>query len=91
MSVNTGLSAVSDHLLMVAVVVYSLALLAYAGDFAYGRRARSAAKPVAQPVSELAGVGVGARGADEPPAAATTAAVTGADSPAAAEAEETPA
>ncbi|HWG13033.1 MAG TPA: c-type cytochrome biogenesis protein CcsB [Streptosporangiaceae bacterium] len=64
MSVNTGLSAVSDHLLMVAVVVYSLALLAYAGDFAYGRRARAAAKPVAQPVSELAGVG--ARGTDEP-------------------------
>jgi cytochrome c-type biogenesis protein CcsB len=63
MSVNTGLSAVSDHLLMVAVVVYSLALLAYAGDFAYGRRARAASKPVAQPVAELAGVG--ARGTDE--------------------------
>jgi cytochrome c-type biogenesis protein CcsB len=64
MSVNTGLSAVSDHLLMVAVVIYSLALLAYAGDFAYGRRTRAAAKPVTQPVSALAGVG--ARGADEP-------------------------
>jgi cytochrome c-type biogenesis protein CcsB len=66
MSVNTGLSAVSDHLLMVAVVIYSLALLAYAGDFAYGRRARAAAKPVAEPVSELASVG--ARGTDEPAA-----------------------
>ncbi|HEX4258786.1 MAG TPA: c-type cytochrome biogenesis protein CcsB [Streptosporangiaceae bacterium] len=86
MSVNTGLSAVSDHLLMVAVVVYSLALLAYAGDFAYGRRVRAAAQPVAQPVSELAGVGVGARGADEPAAAATTEA----NAPAVAEAEETP-
>jgi cytochrome c-type biogenesis protein CcsB len=90
MSVNTGLSAVSDHLLMVAVVIYSLALLAYAGDFAYGRRARSAAQPVAQPVSELAGVGagVGVRGADEPAAAGTSEA---SDGPADAEAEETPA
>ena len=58
--VNTGLSAVSDHVLMVAVVIYSLAMLAYAGDFAYGRRARAAA-PAAEPVSELAAVG--ARGA----------------------------
>jgi len=92
MSVNTGLSAVSDHLLMVAVVIYSLALLAYAGDFAYGRRARSAAQPVAQPVSELAGVGAGAgagaRGVDEPAAAGTSEA---SDGPADAEAEETPA
>ena len=39
---NTGLSAVSDHVLMVAVIIYSLALLAYAGDFAYGRRAQTA-------------------------------------------------
>jgi cytochrome c-type biogenesis protein CcsB len=37
-------------------------MLAYAGDFAYGRRARAAA-PAAQPVSELAGVG--ARGTAE--------------------------
>ena len=56
MSVNTGLSAVSDHVLMVAVVIYSLALLAYAGDFAYGRRAQTATT-AAKPVSELAGVG----------------------------------
>src|ERR1700761_7243539 len=60
MSVNTGLAAVSDHVLMVAVVISSLAMLAYAGDFAYGRRTRTAA-PAVQPVSELAGVG--ARGA----------------------------
>ena len=85
MSVNTGLSAVSDHVLMVAVVIYSLAMLAYAGDFAYGRRVRAAAKPVARPVSELAGVG--ARGADDPAAAGTNEA---GDSPAGAEAEETP-
>jgi cytochrome c-type biogenesis protein CcsB len=62
MSVNTGLSTVSDHLLISAVVIYSLAMLAYAGDFAYGRRTRTAA-PAAQKAPALAGVG--ARGADE--------------------------
>ncbi len=71
MAVNTGLSAVSDHVLMVAVVIYSLAMLAYAGDFAYGRRVRPPATRVAQPVSELAGVGAPASPGTtaEPPAA----------------------
>jgi cytochrome c-type biogenesis protein CcsB len=73
MSVNTGLSAVSDHVLMVAVVIYSLAMLAYAADFAYGRRGR-AAVPAAKPVSELAGVG--ARGAAPDAAENDAAAVT---------------
>jgi cytochrome c-type biogenesis protein CcsB len=81
MAVNTGLSAVSDHVLMVAVVIYSLAMLAYAGDFAYGRRSRPAARPVAQPVSELAGVGAPASPAITDPAAtgpaATDPAATG--------------
>ena len=39
MSDNLGLAQLSDHLLIAAVVIYSLAMLAYAGDFAYGRRA----------------------------------------------------
>ena len=77
MAVNTGLSAVSDHVLMVAVVIYSLAMLAYAGDFAYGRRSRPAAKPVAQPVSELAGVGAPAS-----PASTAGPPPSGADGPA---------
>jgi cytochrome c-type biogenesis protein CcsB len=71
--INTGLAAVSDHVLMVAVVIYSLALLAYAADFAYGRRGR-AAVPATQPVSELAGVG--ARGATPDGGAPHAAAVT---------------
>ena len=41
MSDNLGLAQLSDHLLIVAVVIYSLAMLAYAGDFAYGRRAKA--------------------------------------------------
>ena len=61
MSDNLGLAQLSDHLLIVAVVIYSLAMLAYAGDFAYGRRvkAASAAGKAARPVPELAGVRAG--------------------------------
>jgi len=60
---NLGLAQLSDHLLIVAVVIYSLAMLAYAGDFAYGRRARGAASAkTARPVPELAGVGAGSSG-----------------------------
>ena len=58
MSDNLGLAQLSDHLLIVAVVIYSLAMLAYAGDFAYGRRVKAiAAAKTARPVPELAGVG----------------------------------
>ena len=59
MSDNLGLAQLSDHLLIIAVVIYSLAMLAYAGDFAYGRRVRAAtaAGKTARPLPELAGVG----------------------------------
>src|ERR1022692_3324417 len=75
MSDNLGLAQLSDHLLIIAVVVYSLAMLAYAGDFAYGRRVKtaSAAGEAARPVPELAGVGASGGAATpetpEPPAA----------------------
>ena len=75
MSDNLGLAQLSDHLLITAVVIYSLALLAYAGDFAYGRRVKPAASKTSRPVAELAGVGAGSgAAAAEPPAAATPAA-----------------
>ena len=35
---NQGLAHLSDHLLIVAVVLYSLAVIAFAADFAFGRR-----------------------------------------------------
>ena len=38
MPVNIGMARLSDHLLLATVVIYSLAMLAYAGDIAYGRR-----------------------------------------------------
>ena len=77
MSDNLGLAQLSDHLLITAVVIYSLAMLAYAGDFAYGRRVKPAASAkTSRPVAELAGVGGGSGAASaEPPAAATPAAV----------------
>ena len=58
---NLGLAQLSDHLLIVAVVVYSLAMLAYAGDFAYGRRVKAPAAGTRSPkaVPALAGVGAG--------------------------------
>ena len=72
MSDNLGLAQLSDDLLIVAVVIYSLAMLAYAGDFAYGRRVKvaGAAGKAARPVPELAGVGAGS-GAGTPGTPAT--------------------
>ncbi len=66
MSDNLGLAQLSDHLLITAVVIYSLAMLAYAGDFAYGRRVKPAASAKAsRPVAELAGVGAGSAAASD--------------------------
>ena len=38
MPVNTGLANVSNDLLLTAVVIYALAMLAYACDFAFGKK-----------------------------------------------------
>ena len=38
MGVNQGLSHLSDHFLMVTLVLYFLAVLSFAADFAFGRR-----------------------------------------------------
>jgi cytochrome c-type biogenesis protein CcsB len=42
-SVNVGLAQVSGDFLVAAIVIYSLAVLGFAGDFAFGRPRRSAA------------------------------------------------
>ena len=44
MSVNLGLAQVSGDFLIAALVIYSLAVLAFAGDFAFGRPRRAAAR-----------------------------------------------
>ena len=58
MSVKTGLAAISDGSLIAALAAYSLSVLAFAGDFAFGRPRRpsaAAAGRARQP--ELAAVG----------------------------------
>jgi cytochrome c-type biogenesis protein CcsB len=61
---NTALAHVSNDLLLGALVIYSLALLAFAGDFAYGRehRASLAQASKKEVVPELAAVGAGVTG-----------------------------
>ncbi|HYZ55731.1 MAG TPA: hypothetical protein VE733_19825, partial [Streptosporangiaceae bacterium] len=86
-----NLAQLSDYLLITAVVIYSLAMLAYAGDFAYGRygNAASAKAQVPRKALELAGVGthgsagsaeVDGAGAHEPPVAPAGAVTGTADS-----------
>jgi cytochrome c-type biogenesis protein CcsB len=63
-SVNLGWAHVSSDFMIVALLVYSLAVLAFAGDYAFGRPRRAAsgtavpvAEPAAEPAAELASVG----------------------------------
>ena len=56
MPVNIGTAHLSEHLLLFTIVVYALAMLAYAGDFAFGRQRVTAPEKAAR-APELAGVG----------------------------------
>jgi len=57
-SVNETWATISGDFLIAALLIYSLALLAFAGDFAFGRPRRAAAsRVVKQPVAQLATVG----------------------------------
>ena len=76
--VNIGLAQLSDHFLLATVFFYALAVLAFAGDFAYGRRTtpRVADKqPDAEVAAERArvavGAGVAAQAAPDAPAHVT--------------------
>jgi cytochrome c-type biogenesis protein CcsB len=42
-SVNAGLASLSDHLFTWSIVVYSLALISYCGEYAFGRKGKVAA------------------------------------------------
>jgi cytochrome c-type biogenesis protein CcsB len=58
MPANLGLAHLSNAFLIVALLCYSLAVLAFAGDFAFGRRRGAAAGRQARSrVPELVGVG----------------------------------
>ncbi len=50
MPVNSGLAALSDHFLGATMVVYALAMLGYAAEFAFGRFGRTSGAPAVEPV-----------------------------------------
>jgi len=88
-TVNLGLAQVSSDFLIATLMIYSLAVLAFAGDFAFGRPRRAAAGAAAaiangKRAAELATVGaagaVGTAGAAGPGAAGPGAADSGAAS-----------
>jgi len=59
-SFNLGYAHVSNDFLIAALLIYSLAVLAFAGDYAFGRPRRAAeAKAAATPAAQLATVGGG--------------------------------
>jgi cytochrome c-type biogenesis protein CcsB len=70
--VNVGLAQLSDHFLLATVFFYAMAVLAYAGNFAFGRQRSPRADAAAQaaPVAEEARVAVGAGVAAQVAAAA---------------------
>lgn len=81
---NNTLALLSDNLMTVTVLVYSLAMLAYAAEFAFGRVQRQA--PAAEQEKVLVGAGVasGTGSAEQSPAATTggdTGGAGGADTP----------
>jgi len=55
--VNIGMARLSDHFLLVTVVIYSLAMLAYAGELAYGRRRAKATATQREPALAVAAAG----------------------------------
>jgi cytochrome c-type biogenesis protein CcsB len=72
--VNIGMARLSDHLLLLTVVIYSLAMLAYAGELAYGRRRGNATVARQEPELALAGAAPSVSAA---PSAAGSAALSG--------------
>jgi cytochrome c-type biogenesis protein CcsB len=65
-SINTGLAAVSGDFLIGALASYSVSVLAFAGDFAFGRPRRAVAATARPKVAALATVGGGSASAGAP-------------------------
>jgi cytochrome c-type biogenesis protein CcsB len=82
-SVNLGFAQASSDFLTAALLIYSLAVLAFAGDYAFGRPRRTAAAKAAVPATaQLATVGAGAAGGASIPETVTqTPAVPAAPAP----------
>ncbi|HEY0933314.1 MAG TPA: hypothetical protein VGD91_06160, partial [Trebonia sp.] len=64
MPVNLGFAHASNDFLIAALLIYSLAVIAFAGDYAFGRpRRTAAARSAATPApAQLAVVGAGSAG-----------------------------
>jgi len=63
--VHAGLATLSDHLFTWSIVLYSIALVSYCGEYAFGRKGRVAATvPATAPAAEPAMVGAGPGAAD---------------------------
>jgi cytochrome c-type biogenesis protein CcsB len=62
-SVNLGFAHASNDFMIAALLIYSLAVLAFAGDYAFGRPRRTVAAQTAAPAAQLAAVGAGASAA----------------------------
>ena len=73
MPINSGLAQLSEDLLLITIVVYALAMLAYACDFAFGRQHAQESAPAKVPELVAAGVVAGTAGTAT---AATTMAAT---------------
>src|ERR1700722_12003509 len=82
---NQGLSHLSDHFRIVAVVLSPLAVIAFAADFAFGRRSpvvSRAGAGVRHRVPAAVGAGAGALDGDGPDSAATNSADVDSSAPA---------
>ena len=83
MSVNLGFAQASSDFLTAALLIYSMAVIAFAGDYAFGRPRRIAAAKAAVPATaQLATVGAGAGGGAPVSEAGTPAAPSGPAAPA---------
>src|SRR6202035_2062549 len=83
--VNLGFAQASSDFLTAALLIYSLAVIAFAGDYAFGRPRRIAAAKAAVPATaQLATVGAGSAGGasvSEAPPMPATPGVPGAPAP----------
>ena len=64
MPINYGMANLSHYAYVATVVAYALAVLAFAGDFAFGRQALGQLRPAREPAPELVAVGAAAASSD---------------------------
>jgi cytochrome c-type biogenesis protein CcsB len=79
-AVNLGLAQVSSDFMIAALMIYSLAVLGFAGDFAFGRPRRAVTATAREPAAELAAVGVAGAAQGAPAGTAGSGGAAGADS-----------